>query len=77
MNGVADEDKDPSLIAHADRVGPTITGMVDLRETDGMLIQDLAVPGAMRSMLEQTVTSANAIHMLAESDNETHGAQTR
>ena len=77
VNGVADEDTDPRPIPAADRVGPTITGMVDLRKTDGMLIQDLAVPGALRSMLEQTVTSACAIHLLAESDNETHGATTR
>ena len=48
--------------------------MVDLRKTDGMLIQDLGVPGALRSMLEQTVTTACAIHLLAESDDETHGA---
>ena len=77
VNGVADEDTDPRLIPIEDRVGPTITGMVDLRKTDGMLIQDLGVPGALRSMLEQTVTSACAIHLLAESDNETHGAATR
>jgi hypothetical protein len=29
----------------ARKIGPTITGMVDLRETNGFVIQDLAVPG--------------------------------
>ena len=77
VNGVADEDTDPRYVPVADRIGPTITGMVDLRKTDGMLVQDLAVPGAMRSMLEQTVTTASAIHMLAESDMQTHGPATR
>ena len=77
VNGVADEDIDPRSVAAVDQIGPTITGMVDLRRTDGMLIQDLAVPGPMRSMLEQSVTTAAAIHMLAEADKETHGAATR
>jgi cholesterol oxidase len=77
VNGVADEDTDPRSVPVADRIGPTITGMVDLRKTDDMLIQDLAVPGAMRSMLEQTVTTASAIHMLAETDRRTHGSATR
>ena len=42
-----------------------------------MLIQDLGVPGPLRSLLEQTVTTASAIHMLAESDETTHDASMR
>lgn len=76
-NCVADEDTDPCTVAAAQRIGPTITGMLDLRATDGMLIQDLAVPGALRSVFEQSVTTAAVIHQLAESDKRPHNAQTR
>jgi cholesterol oxidase len=77
VNSVANEDVDPRSVPAPERIGPTITGMVDLRESHGMLIQDLAVPGPMRSMLEQSVTTAAAIHLLAEADKKTHGATTR
>ncbi|WP_167772473.1 alpha/beta fold hydrolase [Ramlibacter henchirensis] len=76
-NCAADEDVDPRGVADAKRVGPTITGMLDLRATDGMLIQDLAVPGPLRSLLEQSVTTASAIHMLGEADERPHGAETQ
>ena len=72
-NCAGDEDTDPRLVPAAERVGPTITGMVDLRETDGMVIQDLAVPGPLRSLLEQGVTTAAAIHMLGEATMQEHG----
>jgi cholesterol oxidase len=75
-NCVGDECKDPRFVPAGDQVGPTITGMVDLRKTGGMIIQDLGVPGPLRSLLEQSVTTASAIHMLARSDCERHGAQT-
>ncbi|NPC56320.1 alpha/beta fold hydrolase [Caenimonas soli] len=77
VNCVADEDIDPRSVPAADQIGPTITGMVDLRKSDEMLIQDLAVPGPLRSMLEQTVTTTAAIHMLAESDMQPHDWATR
>lgn len=75
-NCVGDEDKDPRFIPAADQVGPTITGMVDLRKTGGMIIQDLGVPGPLRSVLEQSVTMSSAIHMLTRSDRERHDART-
>lgn len=76
-NCAGDEDLDPRRVPAAAQVGPTITGMVDLRATDGMLIQDLAVPGPLRPLLEQSVTTACAIHLLAEADTEPHGPHTR
>ncbi len=76
-NCAGNEDVDPTQVPVRDRVGPTITGMVDLRATDDMLIQDLAVPGPLRPLLEQSVTTANTIHLLAESDEAAHGADTR
>ena len=71
------EDVDPTQVPLHQRVGPTITGMLDLRATDGMLIQDLSVPGPLRPLLEQSVTTANAIHLLAEADEDPHGPDTR
>ena len=80
-NCVGDEDQDARLVPAPERVGPTITGMIDLRhpqgKPDAMIIQDLAVPGALRSLLEQTVATATAFHRLAESDTTTHGPATR
>ncbi len=47
-------DEDPP----ATSVGPTITGCVDLRGgSDGMVIQDLAVPGPLRQLMEEAVTT--------------------
>jgi choline dehydrogenase-like flavoprotein len=76
-NCAGDEDVDPTQVSAHRRVGPTITGMVDLRATDGMLIQDLAVPGPLRPLLEQSLTTSCAIHLLAESDPDPHGPHTR
>jgi len=76
-NCAGNEDVDPTQVPAHERVGPTITGMLDLRATDGMLIQDLAVPGPLRPLLEQSVTTACAIHLLAESDEAPHGPDTR
>jgi choline dehydrogenase-like flavoprotein len=53
------------------KVGPTITGMVDLRTgqpaTD-MVIEDLGIPGPLRRAFEETFTTANAIHALESKD---------
>ncbi|AMO22626.1 hypothetical protein GCM10027034_30600 [Ramlibacter solisilvae] len=73
-NCAGNEDEDPSSVPAARQVGPTITGMVDLRDrdTDGMVIQDLAVPGPLRSLFEQVVTTSAAVHLLAKSDEDRH-----
>lgn len=77
-NCAGDEDREPGSVRPEDRVGPTITGMVDLRGTeDDMLLQDLSVPGPLRVLLEQSVTTAAAIHLLGEADEQEHGPRTR
>lgn len=51
--------------------GPTITGMIDLRtgnpETD-LVIQDLAVPGPIRRLYEEAVTTFDVVNNIAEGD---------
>ncbi len=50
-------------------IGPTITAMIDLRtgkaETD-LVIQDLAVPGALRRLFEEATTSFDVLNQLGQ-----------
>ena len=72
-----DTDYDVNAIANEETlyelrdVGPTISGMVDLREgnpgTD-VVIQDLGIPAPLRRLFEETFTTANAIHNLEQAD---------
>jgi choline dehydrogenase-like flavoprotein len=56
-------------------VGPTITGMIDLRSTNGLVIEELAIPGSLRRAFEEIVTTSNTLHQLPEFDGtEHHGA---
>lgn len=45
------------------RVGPTITGVVDL---GGMLLQEFAVPAPMKRLFDETVTTARLLHDLGK-----------
>lgn len=70
-NTVADETVEP---AKRD-IGPTITGMIDLRTGDAatdVVIQDLAVPGPLRRLFEESTTTANVINSLADGDFDCH-----
>lgn len=44
-------------------VGPTITSIIDL---DGMLVQEFAVPAALRRLFDETVTTARLLHDLGK-----------
>lgn len=70
VNGVADECEEP----HERYVGPTITGMLDLRRKagKGAVIQEIAIPGGLRRLFEETVTTANTLHELGEPDESEH-----
>ncbi len=57
------------------RVGPTITGVVDCRGEDHehpVVIEEMAVPGAMRWIFEELYTTVNSLHQLATVDWRTH-----
>ena len=70
VNAVADESMPPDDRA----VGPTITGIVDLRadRSRAQLIEEVAIPGPLRRLFEETVTTVNALHELGEPDVTTH-----
>lgn len=57
-------------------VGPTITGMVDLRSGDpatDMVVQDLAVPGPLARVFAELLTTAASFADLARPDWRRHG----
>jgi choline dehydrogenase-like flavoprotein len=73
VNAVADE----TLDADHRGVGPTITGMLDLRGRwlrRDLVIQEIAIPGPLRRAFEETVTTSKTLHELAEPDRDDHGA---
>lgn len=68
VHAVADETVRPSDRA----VGPTITGVMDLRDKHGLVIEEMAVPSGLRRAFTEIFTTANALHSLSESDSSTH-----
>ncbi len=72
INAVADE----ADALDARSVGPTITGVVDCRAANPdhpVVIEDMAVPGAMRWVFEELYTTVNSLRQLATVDWRTHG----
>jgi choline dehydrogenase-like flavoprotein len=68
VNAVADE----SVAVEARAIGPTITGILDLRERHGVVVEELAIPGALARVFEEVVTTVDALHSLAEPDDAPH-----
>ena len=73
VNAVADE---TNPIAAGERsIGPTITAMIDLRtgnpESD-LVIQDLAVPGALRRLFGEVTTTFDVLNQLSKGDWKSH-----
>ena len=68
VNTVADE-----IIKPSDRkVGPTITGVIDLRATAGVVIEEMSVPAGLRLAFTETFATVNMLHGLAEADCSKH-----
>ncbi|HLF11487.1 MAG TPA: GMC oxidoreductase, partial [Gammaproteobacteria bacterium] len=68
VHTVADEAVRPS-----DRgIGPTITGIVDLRTTAGLVIEEMSVPAGLRRAFTEIFATTNALHSLAERDSSKH-----
>ena len=68
VHTVADEAVKPSDRA----IGPTITGVVDLRGTDGVVIEEMSVPAGLRIAFTEVFATVNALHGLAEADLSQH-----
>ena len=59
------------------RVGPTITGVVDLRKHQNkgnILVEEMAVPAALEQLFSETVTTLSTLHNLATPDTKKHRA---
>ena len=70
---------DVNAIAHEEmrpkdrKVGPTITGIIDLRsEGTGVVIEEMAVPGPLRRLFEEVVTTGHTLRKLAQIDEDPH-----
>jgi cholesterol oxidase len=74
VNGAADED-----LPLAQRcVGPTITGSVKLQGGQRhFLLQEFAVPGPMRRLFDEIVTTAGTVAQLASGDCQPHAGKQR
>ena len=68
VHTVADEAVKPSDRA----IGPTITGVVDLRATDDVVIEEMSVPAGLRIAFTEVFATVNALHGLAEADSSQH-----
>jgi len=56
------------------RIGPTISGMLDLRKgRKGLVIEEIAIPAALRRVFEEVVATTNCLHELGEGDDQPHG----
>jgi choline dehydrogenase-like flavoprotein len=79
VNAVADEAQPVRAPPTADTeaIGPTITGMIDLRngnpQTD-LVIEDLAVPGPLRRLFAEATTTFQVLNQLADPDFKSHEA---
>ena len=73
VNAIANEDDPPDRR----NVGPTITGIVDLRGTKEtpVVIQEMAVPGPLRRVFEEVVTTGHTLRELARADRDDHVAE--
>ncbi len=74
VDGIADERQAPAQR----NVGPTITAMIDQRAHttgaagDSLVIQEMAVPGPLRRLWEESVALATTFDDLARCDRTTH-----
>ncbi|MBN1240265.1 MAG: GMC family oxidoreductase N-terminal domain-containing protein, partial [Gammaproteobacteria bacterium] len=68
VGAVADPAAKPSTRA----VGPTITGIADLRATAALVVEEIAVPAALRGVFGEVFATVHALHSLETRDRERH-----
>jgi choline dehydrogenase-like flavoprotein len=58
---------------HGRGIGPTISGVIDLRRRDPpLVVEELAIPAALRRAFEEVVTTFGALHDLGSIDRSVH-----
>ena len=70
-NAVADETVSPEKR----KVGPTITGMASgksISSTHDILIEEMAIPGPLKTFFQESVTTLNSLNALSTVDKQTH-----
>ena len=76
VNAVARESQDPvpTDANEGRKVGPTITGMIDLSKTSNMsgTIEEFAIPGPLRRLFAESFTLARCLQDLAQPDLNEH-----
>ncbi|MCX2860496.1 alpha/beta fold hydrolase [Paucibacter sp. PLA-PC-4] len=70
LDAVADEVQAPN----SRNIGPTITAMLDVRDEQDFVVQDLAIPGPLRWAWEESFALADCLDGLARPDDSSHGA---
>jgi cholesterol oxidase len=70
VNAVADEGTAPD----ERQVGPTITGLIDLRQEGGPAIEEFAIPGPLRRLFFEGFASTHTLKQLATPDRSSHRA---
>ena len=70
VNTVADEIVKPSQRA----IGPTITGIIDLRKKHGILIEEMSVPAGLARAFAEVFATVNSLHELDTFDTSFHSA---
>jgi len=68
INNVANQNVRPS----ERHIGPTITGVIDLRDTKGVLIEEISVPAALSVAFSEVFGSVNTLHTLQDIDWSSH-----
>ena len=71
VNAIADESEAP----HKREVGPTITGIIeahDSKTAERLVIEELAVPGPLKTLFQELYTTAELLHKLGEPDKSEH-----
>ena len=71
VNAIADESEAP----HEREVGPTITGIIeahDSKTAERLVIEELAVPGPLKTLFQELYTTAELLHKLGEPDESEH-----
>ncbi|RDL47058.1 Cholesterol oxidase [Ensifer sp. M14] len=68
VNTVADEAIKPSTRA----IGPTTTGVIDLRASKGVMIEEMSVPAGLRIAFAEVFATLNTLHGLFRYDGTRH-----
>ncbi len=68
VNAIANEKQHPANR----KIGPTITGIIDCRENEGLLFEEMAVPGSLTYVFSEICATVNCIQTITDKDTSVH-----